>query len=100
MREGLIGAAHDAESNVSVASFHETRDDGVIRTFAPREDIGMGGIERETGASILEHETHAFNRDSRTEIAEDALNPTHDISLAVGYRQIGGIASGYLSGAH
>ena len=60
----------------------------------------MGGVKRKTGASILEHETHAFDSDSRTEIAEDALNPAHDISFTVGYRQIGGVASGYLSGAH
>ena len=92
MRQRLVGTAHDAEADVQVAALHERRDDGVERALAAGEHVGMLGIERESGAAILQSEAHAVDRDAGTEIAEDALNPARDVAVVVDHGQIGGIA--------
>ena len=43
--ERLIGSAHDAESDMCVAVLHKRRNDGVERTLAGSECIGMGGVK-------------------------------------------------------
>src|SRR5205823_2258106 len=67
----------------------------VERPLTAREHVRMPGVESEAGASILQRKAHAFDRYTRTEIAEDALNPAHDVSVTVDYREIDCVAAGY-----
>ena len=96
MRERLIRSTHDSKADVLIAAFHEPGDDGVIRTLATRQNVGMLGIQTETRAAILQHESHAIHRDSRAERGKDTLNPAGDVALAVDDGQINGIAAGNL----
>src|SRR3954454_2766173 len=83
-----------------IAALHETRNNSVEWTLASGEHVGMSRVEPKTGAAVLQLKTHAFDRDSRTKIAEDALNPAHHIAFPVGYGQVGSVAAGDLSRPH
>ena len=37
----LVGSAHDSETDVLIAAFHECRDDRVERPFAAGEHVGV-----------------------------------------------------------
>jgi len=57
----LVGPAHDAEADVNVALLHERRNDGVKRTLAWRQNIGMSGFKGEEPAAILQCKARAFD---------------------------------------
>src|SRR5258706_2807836 len=100
MRQRLIRAAHDAESDMQVAALHEGRDDGVKRPLAAGENVGMVRLQREPRATVLQQESHAIDGDSGTELRVHALDPTGYVAVLVDDREIGGITADWLTWRH
>ena len=94
MSQGLVGAPHDAESDVVVTVFHEGGDDGVKGALAWGEGVGLGRVEHEKGAAILQDEAHAANGDAGAEAGEIALDQRDDIALPIDSGEISCIAGG------
>src|SRR5579863_8517766 len=92
VRQRLVGASHNAESNVIVAVLHKRRNDGMKRALVRGESVRLVGIEHEQGATVLQGKSHSAHRDPRTETGEVALNQRNDIALPVDNRQVGSVA--------
>jgi hypothetical protein len=54
-----IPAAHNAESDSHIVIFQEGRDDRVNRPLATGENMGVGFVEREKPAAVLQRETRS-----------------------------------------
>src|SRR5205823_9813994 len=87
--ERLVGAAHDTKSDVVVAVFHESGDDGVEGALARGKRVGFGGIEHEKGTAILQDESHAADRNAGAEAGEVALDKRDDVAVLVDGGEIG-----------
>src|SRR5438045_4632827 len=71
---------------------HESRNDGVKRTFAWRVDVGMARLHREKLATILKHEAESRYNDSAAHAAIVTLNERFHITLVVRRAHVNGVA--------
>ncbi len=60
----------------------------------------MLGIERETGAAILQDEPHPLHGNARAEGIVDALNPTGDVAVFIHHGQVRRIAAHRVAGLY
>ena len=61
--------------------------------LAACEDVRMLRIEIEAAAAILQLKAHSFHGNARSEVSEDALNPTGDIAILIDHGEIGCVAA-------
>src|SRR6267143_2424733 len=84
MTLGLHAAAHDTERFPSLTVFHhETRNNGVERTFARRVNIRVIRIHRKKFTTILKHEPEAGHYDPAAHPAIIALNERHHVAFVI-----------------
>src|SRR5258708_40321108 len=87
----LIGAAHNAETDVLRTALHQGRNDGVKRPLSARENVRVSRIEREPSTAVLQNKAHALDRNAGAELREHALNPAGDVAVAIDHSQISGV---------
>ena len=91
MGQRLVRAAHDSESDVLLAAFHERGNDSVKRTLAWSQSIRARRIEREQSASVLQCKPHAADGNARAEAFVVTLDERNDVAVAIDHREIGGV---------
>src|SRR4051812_39912927 len=97
MCERLVRTAHDAEADMDIATLHKGRNDGVERPLAAREEVGVVGFERESGAAVVKDKTHTFHGYARAKRRGDALDPADDVTFFVCDCEVRGVAGHCLS---
>src|SRR5437588_10348773 len=85
----LHAAAHHTECFPRLAVFHhESRNNGVKRTFARRVNVRVSRIHRKKFAAILKHEAEAGHHDSAAHPAIIALNQRYHVALVISRAQV------------
>jgi hypothetical protein len=69
-------------------------------SIAGLEAVGMGGIEREIGAAVLQHDAGASRHQAGAERAVEALDQRGRIALAIDGSDINGVAGEAAMGRH
>src|SRR5262249_4974435 len=85
----LYRAAHHPEARVRGAiARDEPGDDGVERTLAGPDLIGVAGLQREPGSAILQTDARPRDHDARAEAHVVRLDERHHHAVRVGSGQI------------
>src|ERR1043166_973323 len=91
MRERLVGPAHDAEPNMHVTALHKGRNDGMKRTLARLESVGVRAVKRKQRATVLQGKSHSIDDYARTKAGVVALDERSNVAVFIDYGKIGGI---------
>src|SRR5205085_4668371 len=95
MRQRLVRASHDAESNMLITLFHKGRNNRVERTFAGSHEVGTLWVQGEECSSVLQNETHAAHRNAGSKQLVVTLNQGNDVAFAIHCSQISSLTGGW-----
>ena len=94
----LHRTTHDAEAHQRFAVFAEkARDDGLKRTFARGDDIGMTRFQVEAVAAVLQADAGAGHHDAGAEAGVVGLDVRHHHARLIGCRQVDRAACGRMA---
>src|SRR5258708_285451 len=82
-----------------LAPLHERGNNGVKRTLAWLQRVGMRPIERKQGAAVLQDESHSLHHYAGAEAGVIALNERRNVPVLIDRGEVSGVTGGGISRA-